>query len=229
MPVIEAWVERFDRDPSDIAFTAERALPLRQRREEGATLQDALDAVAGAAQDSWLRRQGSKFSLIFKNRESFETYRDAGRALRTGSALKPLARTLPATERARLALSDDGTGPAALPESWPEAQAVAEAFARAAGHRRPRLGNAKSDLGARLVLRHIADGWPVAELEQLAGVIGARAKREGLNLGISSLTDESLRRAQNERGERAAPLDPEYAREIAKTKAMAAGIGSGGN
>lgn len=80
--IFEAWREKFKMP--DAHFTADRALPLRQRRAEDMTQQDALDALAGAATDDWFTRQGRKLKLVFSDRERFETYRNVGRDLRAG-------------------------------------------------------------------------------------------------------------------------------------------------
>jgi hypothetical protein len=143
---------------------------------------------------------------------------------------QPDALALPIAERARLVLADPGNGAWSSPQAWPEVVAVAEALARAAGQKRPRLGELQRDAGVRAVLGHLADGWPPDELAALAGAIG-RSKwwRDGGAVrGLSSLTAEVLRRAQNERP-RVVDMDPELAREVARTRAMAAQIGNGGS
>lgn len=80
MAILRAWQTRFKK--TDVGSTADRTALLADRRLEGMTHQDALDAIAGAAGDDWFMRQGATFSLIFRKAERFETYRDAGRALR---------------------------------------------------------------------------------------------------------------------------------------------------
>lgn len=136
---------------------------------------------------------------------------------------------LPLAERACLVLEDPGNAQWSRPQEWPEVVAVAEALAKAAGHKRPRLGDCSRDVGVKTVLQLFADGWPVGELTTLAGVV-ARSKwwREGGPKGLSSLTGEVLRRAQNAEAKREPQMDPEIAKQIAKTKAMAAEIGNGG-
>lgn len=138
---------------------------------------------------------------------------------------------IPLAERARLVLEDPGNGAWSSPQTWPETIAVAEALAKAAGHKRPRLGDCSRDAGVRAVLQLFADGWPVDELKQLMGAV-ARSKwwREGgAARGLSSITGEVLRRTENDRPAReGGNMDPAIAREIAKTRAMAAEIGNGG-
>lgn len=87
LKVLEAWRDRFKK--TDVVFTAERAMYIAERRREGMTHQDAIDALEGAAEDDWFMRQGAKASLVFNKRERFEGYRDAGRAARTGVATSP--------------------------------------------------------------------------------------------------------------------------------------------
>lgn len=141
------------------------------------------------------------------------------------------ALAIPIAERARLVLEDPGNGQWSEPQRWPEVVAVAESLAHAAGNRaRPRLGGPSGDSGTKRVLQLLADGWPPLELVTLAAAVG-RSKwwHEGGVKGLSSLTPEVLRRIQNESPRRGDPqMDPEIAREIAKTKAMAAQIGNGG-
>ncbi len=85
--VFEAWRERFNMP--DAHFTADRALPLEQRRTEDMTQQDALDALVGAETDEWFTRQGHKLRLVFCDRERFETYRNIGRDIRAGRPPPP--------------------------------------------------------------------------------------------------------------------------------------------
>jgi len=82
--VLEAWRDRFKK--TGVFFTADRAVPLAERRAEDMTHQDALDALEGAAADDWFLTQGAKVELVFGNRSRFEAYRDAGRAIREGKA-----------------------------------------------------------------------------------------------------------------------------------------------
>jgi hypothetical protein len=133
------------------------------------------------------------------------------------------ALAVPIAERARLVLEDPGNGAWSSPQTWPEVVAVAEALARSAGHVRPKLGDCRRDVGVKTVLGHLADGWAPEELATLAGAIG-RSKwwRDGGGTrGLSSLTAEVLRRAQNERPPRV-NADPEIARELAKSARMRA-------
>jgi hypothetical protein len=139
---------------------------------------------------------------------------------------QPDALAMPIAERARLVLEDPANGAWSSPQTWPEVVAVAEALARAAGQKRPRLGDCQRDAGVKIVLGHLADGWPPDELATLAGAIG-RSKwwaDGGAVRGLSSLTAEVLRRAQNERP-RVANMDPDLARELARTRAQRAEIG----
>ena len=89
--VLEAWRDRFQK--TDVVFTADRSVPIAERRARGMTQQDALDAVAGAERDDWFLGKGSPLSLIFNKQERFEQYRDAGRAIREGRPLPRAARS----------------------------------------------------------------------------------------------------------------------------------------
>lgn len=80
--VLKAWQERFQK--TDVVLTADRTLHIAERRAEGMTHQDALDALEGAAAEPWFVKQGAKVSLVFNDRERFEVYRDRGRAIREG-------------------------------------------------------------------------------------------------------------------------------------------------
>lgn len=82
--VLEAWRDRFKKE--GVFFTADRAVNLAERRAEDMTHQDAIDALEGAAVDDWFVAQGAKLELIFGKRSRFESYRDAGRAIRQGKA-----------------------------------------------------------------------------------------------------------------------------------------------
>jgi hypothetical protein len=152
------------------------------------------------------------------------------RARTTAPANPAEAAAIPIAERARRVLENPSSAQWSEPQAWPEVVAVAEALAKAAGHKRPRLGDCSRDAGVRIVLGHLADGWEPSELAALSEAIGRSEwwRVSGANRGLSSLTAEVLRRAQNERPRQDPRMDPEIARELERTRAMAAGIGKGG-
>lgn len=83
----QRWAKRFGK--TGAVFDAKRASCLEDRRLEGMTREDVDDALAGAEADEWCKGTGYKLSVIFDDRERYETYRDAGRQLRTGASEAP--------------------------------------------------------------------------------------------------------------------------------------------
>ncbi len=85
--VFERWAEAFGK--TGVVYDARRASCLTDRRSEDMTRQDALDALAGARRDDWVREAGFKLSVIFGDRERYEVFRDAGRAMRGSGSADP--------------------------------------------------------------------------------------------------------------------------------------------
>lgn len=146
------------------------------------------------------------------------------------------AMQVPLAERARSALENPDAWAWCEPQRWPEVGGVASALARAAGQARPRLGDVRRDAGVRAVLGLFADGHAgdgVAGLQRLVELVervGRSKWYRERGKGLSSLTAEVLRRAENDHPGSGAgpPLDRETQKQIDRMREMQAEIGNGG-